>query len=106
MVLAPRAASKTRVPFVVERATVEPGGISEPRISVGELPKSKPATFALPRSPMRKSVSAAPSTEATGTILAPLETRTAIVVLALKASTTTTTEPARAALRAPLSPPA
>src|SRR5918997_6577047 len=47
MVLAPRAASKTRIPFVVERATVEPGGISEPRISVGELPKSKPATFAM-----------------------------------------------------------
>jgi hypothetical protein len=29
-----------------------------------------------------------------------------MVVLALKASTTTTTEPVRAALRAPLSPPA
>ncbi len=44
--------------------------------------------------------------EATGTTLAPFETRTAMVVLALKASTTTTTEPARAAARAPLSPPA
>jgi hypothetical protein len=103
MVLAPRAASTTRVPFVVERAILEPGGISEPMISVGELPKSKPATFALPRSPMRKSVlaDAASSTEATGTTLAPFETRTAMVVLALKASTTTTTEPARAARRAP-----
>src|SRR5215213_7947854 len=68
MVLAPRAASTTRVPFVVERVILEPDGISEPRISVGELPKSKPTTFALPRSPTRKSVlaDAASSTEATG----------------------------------------
>ena len=95
-------------PVVVERATVEPGGIFKPRISVGELPKSKLATFALPRSPMRKSVSAEPasSTDAKGTTLAPFETSTATVVLALKASTTTTTEPEWAAARAPLSPPA
>jgi hypothetical protein len=107
MALAPRAASTTRVPLVVERATVVPGGISEPRISVGELLKSKPATTALPRSPMRKSASAdaASAIEATGTTLAPFETSTAMVVLALKASTTTT-EPVLAALLAPLSPPA
>ena len=87
---------------------MEAGGTYEPRISVGELPKSKPATFALPRSPMRKRVSAdaASSTDATGTTLAPFETSTAMVVLILKASTTITTEPARAAVRAPLSPPA
>ena len=96
-----------RVPFVVERATVEPGGIAEARISVGELPKSKPATFALPRSPMRKSVpaEAASSMDATGKTLAPFETSTAMVVLALNASTTTTTEPVRAAVLAPRSPP-
>src|SRR5215212_1356134 len=105
MLRAPAAASTMRVPFVVERATVESGGISEARISVGELPKSKPATFALPRSPMRKSVSAeaASSMDATGKTLAPLETSTAMVVLALNASTTTTTEPARAAVLAPRS---
>ena len=82
--------------------------MSLPRISVGELPKSKPATFALPRSAMRKSVSAdaAAATDATGTTLAPLEMSTAMVVLALKASTMTTTEPEREATRAPLSPPA
>jgi hypothetical protein len=55
MAVAPAAASTTRVPFVVERATVEPGGTSDARISVGELPKSKPATLALPLSPTRKS---------------------------------------------------
>jgi hypothetical protein len=57
---------------------------------------------------MRKSAlaDAASSTEETGTTLAPFETSTVMVVLALKASTTTTTEPARAALRAALSPPA
>jgi hypothetical protein len=44
--------------------------------------------------------------ESTGITRAPFETRTAIVVLALNASTTTTAEPARAAERAPLSPPA
>ena len=75
---------------------------------MGELPKSKPATFAPPRSPMRKSAlaDAASSMEATGTTLAPFEASTAMVVLALKASTTTTTEPFRAALLAPRSPPA
>ena len=97
-----------RVPLVVERATVEPGCISAARISVGEFPKSKPSTFVLPRSPTRKSAAAdAPSSmEATGTTRAPFETRTAIVVLALKASTTTIVEPARAAARAPDTPPA
>src|SRR5918998_4106632 len=106
---APVAASITRVPFVVERTTVEPGGTFASRISVGELPKSNPATLALPLSPARKSAPAyvrAHSTEATGTTRAPLETRVAMVVLALNASTTTTAAPARAAARAPLSPPA
>jgi hypothetical protein len=106
---APLAASITRVPFVVERTTVEPGGTSAPVTSVGELPKSKPATLALPLSPARKSAPSyerACSTEATGTTRAPLETRTAIVVLALNASTTTTAAPERTAERAPLSPPA
>jgi hypothetical protein len=106
---APLAASTTRVPFVVERTTVEPAGTSDSRISVGELPKSKPATIALPRSPARRSAPAyerASQIEATGTTRAPFFARTAIVVLALKASTTTTAEPARAAARAPRSPPA
>ena len=83
---APLAASTTRVPFVVERTTVEPTGTSDARISVGELPKSKPATIALPRSPARRSAPAyerASSIEATGTTRAPFFTRTAIVVLAL-----------------------
>ena len=75
---------------------------------MGELPKSKPATFALPRSPIRKSApaEAACSTERTGTTLAPFQTSAAMVVPVLKASTTTTTAPVRAALLAPRSPPA
>ena len=43
--------------------------------------------------------------DATGKTLAPFETSTAMVVLALNASTTTTTEPVRAAVLAPRSPP-
>ncbi len=82
---APSAASVTLVPFVVERATVEPGSIPAAMTSVGEFPKSKPFTFALPRSPILKSAPAYPaasSMEATGTTRAPLWMRTAIVVLA------------------------
>ncbi len=72
MFLAPQAASTTRVPFALKRATVEAGGTSEPRISVGELPKSNPATFALPDAEVRLGRGAS-STEATGTTLAPFE---------------------------------
>lgn len=94
-------ASTTLVPFVVERATLEPEGKFDARISVGGLPKSKPDTFALPRSPMRRSAGsdAASSMEATGVTRAPLATGTAIGVLVRNASTTTTTDPARAAAR-------
>jgi hypothetical protein len=73
------------VPFVEERTTVEPSGMRASSTSVGELPKSKPFTLALPRSPMRKSAGyiSASSMEATGTTRAPCATSTAIVVLAL-----------------------
>jgi hypothetical protein len=56
---------------------------------------------------MRKFVSAeaASSMDATGMTLAPFETSTAMVVLALNASTATTVAPVRAALLAPRSPP-
>lgn len=52
---APSAASVTLVPFVVDSTTIEPGFISAAETSVGELPKSKPFTLALPRSPILKS---------------------------------------------------
>jgi hypothetical protein len=99
-------ASTTLVPFVVERATLEPEGKFDARISVGGLPKSKPDTFALPRSPMRRSAGsdAASSMEATGVTRAPLATGAAIGVLVRNVSTTTTTDPARAAARLPPCP--
>jgi hypothetical protein len=65
-------------PGAVRRREGNPGAREQvrkfdARISVGGLPKSKPATFALPRSPMRMSAGsdAASSMEATGTTRAP-----------------------------------
>jgi hypothetical protein len=74
----PRFPNCLNDPGAVRRREGNPGARGQvrkfdARISVGGLPKSKPATFALPRSPMRRSAGsdAASSMEATGTTRAP-----------------------------------
>ena len=105
---APRAASVTRVPLVVLKTTVAPGASSAAYTSDGisEVKAPHLPTTAFTDTVVRPGVGGSLVDGCNRIAQAPFLTRIAIVVLARKASITTTAAPSRVASRASFSPAA